>query len=338
MPPVESSQIWDVVATIDEPPALALAFAAWHLEQGAGTLHLYLDNPDDPVGALLDGTPRIRVTRCGEDHWKGRRPSLHQMRQRRNATRAAKESGADWLFHIDADEFLRSQTSVADTLPTDGTPLLRVPVAERIYRPKARRRTIFAGDFRRPSRLNRSDGMLRFGPAYGLTRRGLSGHAFGKVAARPAAVGTFSLHRAWGEVEGDLPEARAAGLELLHFDGLTPLHWVQKLLRKTVPPEDGIHPVSAHQKEILEMLLEAPREAAGLHDVFKAPAADLREELAESGLILAEPFDPRPAIRRHFPGVAVDLSPAAFDRWLWGRHGRLLDGIDLPAALRRSRP
>lgn len=110
--------------TVDEPAALVMANVAWHLGTGAASVHVYLDRPDDPVEHPLSQVPGVVVTRCTKAHWArlapDGRPLLQMRRQSLNANHArdrmVKRRSADWIVHLDADEFLRQSAPLAREL------------------------------------------------------------------------------------------------------------------------------------------------------------------------------------------------------------------------------
>lgn len=112
--------LWGLVATILAPTQDILNFAAYHLEAGAHRLYLFLDAENPEAEAALRAHPKVRVALCDAAHWKrlqGKRPEKHQSRQTVNATHAYAHAGdVDWLIHMDVDEFLVSDTAVADHL------------------------------------------------------------------------------------------------------------------------------------------------------------------------------------------------------------------------------
>ncbi|MBS0124312.1 glycosyltransferase family 2 protein [Thetidibacter halocola] len=110
---------WGIVSTIRAPLPEILDFAAWHLEQGAERLFLYLDEDDPAALAVLNAHPRITARHTDADWWARRkgRPEMHQARQGLNARHANNSAkGVDWLAHIDVDEFLIPATPIADQL------------------------------------------------------------------------------------------------------------------------------------------------------------------------------------------------------------------------------
>ena len=320
-----SAPSWSVVATVDEPPALAQTFVAWHLHLGAERVFLYCDNPDDPVGVLLGHMPQVRVVRCDDAHWRhlGKsRPRRHQVRQVWNAGEAYALCSSDWLVHLDADEFLWPAESVSALLQTiePEADAVVLQVAERVHRPDDPGQTIFEGAFRRPFRNLPRMGERIFGPDYALTAGGLTGHTLGKAFVRTGRPVKMSIHRPKpASGAPDLIMARPApdAIELLHFDGLTPNYWVFKLARmqRALEKMDGMPP-SAHRRAQADALMANPDAGDDLYRRMKVADRDLSMLLRRYDLWSAPAFDPRPALARFFPDVTIDLSPAAFDAWL----------------------
>ena len=315
---------WAVVATVDEPPALVMAFVAWHLHLGACEVHLYCDNPDHPVRAMVAHLPQVRVTPCDAAHWGklGKsRPRRHQVRQVRNARDAYGRTSADWLAHIDADEFLWAGRPVAQTLveAAPGCDGLIVRVAERMHRPQDRGRSVLEGGFRRPFNKPPKMGARIFGPDYALTYRGLTGHAQGKCFVPTKSALDLSIHRP-SRRDGAEPvfdRADTDDLELLHFDGLTAAFWVYKLSRmqRALEKQDGMPP-SAHRRAQADALIADPERGEALYRRLKVADAAMQAKLEDYDLWLAPGFDPSEAIARFFPDASADLSPAAMEHWL----------------------
>lgn len=303
---------WAVVATVDEAPALLLAFVAWHLHLGASEVWLYFDRPDDPAAAIFEDRPQVQVIRCDAAYWaRGgtARPDKHQVRQARNATDAYGQASADWVLHCDADEFLWPGADVAAALGrvSPAIDCAIVPVAERVFVAGAEAADIFAGVFRRPDKGGADKALP--------TLRGLTGHAIGKSFARTGRGLSVSVHRP-KRGAGEIPAEPLQGVELLHFDGLTPLHWIYKLLRKAdaFAHHNGMVP-SAHRQNQIDAVLHDPQAALALHDRLKCADSDDLARLEDQGLLLRAGFDPRAAISAVFDSCP-DLGTAAFDAWL----------------------
>ncbi|MDG1183118.1 MAG: hypothetical protein P8N30_10455 [Tateyamaria sp.] len=56
--------IWGLSATIRAPAPDILRFAAYHLEQGAHRLYLYIDAANPVAYAHLKAHPKVRVQIC----------------------------------------------------------------------------------------------------------------------------------------------------------------------------------------------------------------------------------------------------------------------------------
>ena len=325
---------WSVVATVHEPPAVVQVFVAWYLYLGASCVTLYFDAPDDPAADMVASIPGVRVIRCDADHWRSlarARPGRHQIRQAKNATHAYQSMDTAWLLHVDADEYLCPSMSVPAGL--DGvemtTQCVIVPVAERMHEgPTAQ--TIFDGGFRRPYQGKRRDGRDLFGSDYDLTLRGLTGHVIGKSFVRGGQPLRMSIHRPKVMGPNDLVTETADRFELLHFDGLTRLQWVYKLLRKAdaVFHHNGMPP-SPHRQRQIDAVLKGPKAALALHDRVKHADPELVAQLRAHDLWRERTVDPGAALAQVLPGVPIDLSPAAVDAWLWGQHAELLRGFGL---------
>lgn len=131
---------WGVVSTVKAPLRQIARFAAWHLDLGAAAMLLFLDDPDPLTVEVLSRQRRVKLTECGPDYWRDKRPKTretHQLRQAFNATRAYRRTRLDWLAHIDVDEFLllpRPMTDILAETPEDA-PYVRFPPAELLAQP-----------------------------------------------------------------------------------------------------------------------------------------------------------------------------------------------------------
>ncbi|EBA08753.1 glycosyltransferase family 2 protein [Sagittula stellata] len=110
---------WGTVSTVKAPLDAIQRFAAWHLEQGAHRVYLYLDEDVPETLAALKAHPRIRALHTDAAYWEKRkgRPKKHQVRQSLNARHCNnRKAEVDWLAHIDVDEFLLPERPVAEVL------------------------------------------------------------------------------------------------------------------------------------------------------------------------------------------------------------------------------
>ncbi|MDQ7071444.1 MAG: glycosyltransferase family 2 protein [Rhodobacterales bacterium] len=138
-----SSPRWAVVATVKAPLVDIAGFAAHHLSLGAARVTLYLDDPHNSNIspdinadiAFLQSHDKIDVIPCdaawyADQKWP--RHNTHQRRQMFNATHAYRRLDADWLAHIDVDEFvlpaIQIEKILANVPSTDA--LVQMPSAE----------------------------------------------------------------------------------------------------------------------------------------------------------------------------------------------------------------
>lgn len=325
----KASTSWDVVATADEPAPLLAAFVAHHLGLGAGRVHLFLDAPDPEAEALLGSVPGVVLTVCGDAWWKAAgaagRPATVTRRQQVNADHAYQRTGAGWLLHCDADEFLWPaadlEARLAAVPPEAG--MVHLPVAERVWRAGEAAGAIFTPHFR----------LAQPGRGAALLDAGLSGHSAGKALVRVGRPYRMGIHAPRYDAGGAAPVPRAAatGDAILHFDGLTPLHWVLKLLRRAMGPDAGPEPDGSARRAQVGRVAALRGDGAGLRRLWQeVQALDARAEarlMAEDALVRID-TGIEEAVARLFPGV-VDLSAEGFDRRLRARHAALIESAGL---------
>lgn len=329
-----ASASWGLVMTANEPQALVMANLGWHLGTGAAEIHVYFDDPDDPAAALADTLPRVRAIRCDAAHWAevapaAKRPPSHRRRQVLNANHALARSAADWLIHLDADEFLLQSRPLGEELHVarDLDCEVFFPVAERCFRRDAPVSSILDGVFRLSTKgLNRrGDGVnadaVIFGDDLPYLVDGLLGHSAGKCAVPRDAGYRIGIH--WAYLGGGKQRAEryaSTAARLLHFDGLTALHWLAKLVRYADydPRTLGIAEHRHAQIEAFQRAQGEPGGPAALHRDLKELPPERLARLRAFGLLDETPFDPLPACRAVL-AVMPDLSPARFDAELLRR-------------------
>jgi hypothetical protein len=343
---------FSIVTTAAEPVELLCAFVAHHLEAGAETIHLYLDRPDPVAEALLGRHPQVRLNRPAVAralHWgvaQGfRRPLSHVTRQRINATRAYRRCTSDWLVHIDADEFLYADRPLADILAdvpqeadfavigSSERVLLRPSddPADNSWPPMTPAATIFDGAFRIPvpGLLPRMQAL--FAPhANFFTRSGLLGHTVGKAATRTGRPVAIDLHTPFPRRpnlplrEWQLAQGRPVPIRLAHFDGLTPLHWMLKLISKQddlrLLPEDqarrifnGRHPGRQAQMRVVWDSRQDRDALARVTSGALSIGPRQRDRLLAEGALAMPAFDLPTVARAAFPDAVFDFSAMAFD-------------------------
>lgn len=333
------SESWGVVMTANEPSALVLSNVRWHLATGATAVHVYLDDPQDPVARGLEAISGCHVTRCDDACWaahrgqKGR-PASQMRRQAINANAARDAARTDWLFHIDADEFIWQDGDFGHELAThrDQRTELNLPVLERIF-PDAPQRELFGGAFRATSDLSETDADAAFGDFAPFMKRGQYSHGAGKSGVRVRSELRLGVHNAVRiGSEGRhrrAPSRVSTTARLLHFDGVTPLHWLGKVLRYLRTPRQVqaalLQPHRAAQVAWMTARCGQAHAARAAHHALFALTADRQARLDRFDLLRRIPFDPAARIGADIP----DLSPAAFDADLLRRNPWMADSLAL---------
>lgn len=330
---------WSVCAMVAEPPELLCAFAAHYLEQGAQEVHLYLDMPDADTVALLSGIEGVRITQCTDEFWTaldGRRPVRHVIRQLKVANHAYAQCRSDWFLFCDADEFVVCPTGIEHALagmPAE-TLFCRPTMAERVFVADQPQIGLFDGPLRR--QLPPRPKLIRevYGDLAGMTTNGLSGHVRSKSFVRTGHADLrIRLHfpvprdeaqeehlRAQGKL---VPGPVLPGSWLVHFDGMTALHWQLKLLRYYLAYAHNMATGDAGQKVFarrtparsrqLIALYESRGDAealARLMNLVRLDPATLDRLRAAGGLVQEIGLDPARAARAR---VSSDLSLTAAD-------------------------
>lgn len=189
---------WATVSTIRAPLDAIARFAAWHLDLGAETIHVYLDRPDPATEAFFEPHAAVRLTICDAAWWrdKPRAPlKSHRLRQAFNASHCYRRATVDWLAHLDVDEFLLPSRPLADMLaevPADAA-CARVAPAEMLAQPDPWNGPVHFKRTRRAAGHSRAvleevypeigawlpEGFLSYTGAKVIARTGLDGIRFG---------------------------------------------------------------------------------------------------------------------------------------------------------------
>lgn len=317
---------WSVVSTVDEPAPLVVAFALHHLEIGAERVHLFLDAPNPEAEAALAGIAQVRLTLCDEGHWaasnRKKKPKLHPGRQLVNANIAYAQTRSDWLLHCDCDEFLRDGAALTDELSAllPRQIYLRLMMAERAYTTPPTD-NLFDGVFRFPLNDFALSGPAIYGPIAPMLKDGVTGHRAGKAVVRTGLPLSMGIHSP--EMPPDRPAHRNAQTRLLHFDGLTRLHYMIKLLKRAheppsnAPPRHGAPRIAQFGR--LRELIDTPEAAQSLVEDLKTlnPA-----QLAE--LRAMDSVDERPFYPLGQNPLARGLTVSAIDAALREKHREFL--------------
>lgn len=332
-----SAPSWGVVATVDEPTALVVAFAAWHRAIGAREIHLYLDRPDPETEAALAALEGVFVTRCDAAYWAaspaGRAHKRPTNRQMVNANHAYARTDVDWLLHADADEFIRDGDLLVRTLAElpSNVPSLRLPTFERVHLPDEPGESIFEGGFRR-----RLGGFAEIAPEiYGrwapYLAYGITGHLVGKSLTRTGLNVSIGIHFPQAPDKSPYGPEKTLRGQLLHFDGLTPLHYLTKLAHR-IPMSHyqiGKHNPDGEPRRLqVDFVRRKATNRPALGRLVNGVQALRPRQVAlldALEVIHFAPFDPSPALE----GLGLDLSPAGFDAVLRQRRAKLIEDTGL---------
>jgi len=308
---------WGLSATILAPTPDILRFAAYHLEQGAQRLYLYLDQDNPEAYVALKANPKIRVHVCGDTYWKKlgvRRPQRHQARQSINATHAyARRAEVGWLIHMDVDEFLVSQEPVRSTLaalPQAQTSARIRPMEVLGGSDSAFKAFIPAGSDRRA----RVEALY---PTFGrYVRGGFLSHLAGKLFVRTGLPDiSVRIHNAF---QGDvmLPDAaELTQIQLAHCHAKSWDAWRAaydyRLQKGSYRAE--LKPATATDKGGLTLhdvfhLIAADSGDAGLRQFYDEVIGDsphMRARLEAQGLLRHVDLGLDTALAKHFPEAAI---------------------------------
>lgn len=319
---------WGVVCTARETPELLAAFAAHHASLGASQIFLYLDEPSPRALELLSVIPAVDVTLCDAAYWNrvngAVRPRRQERRQVINAHDAHERCGVDWLLHIDADEFLSPSRDLALELSQVplGIDYLHLQMRERAFTGPYAPERIFDGAFRVPFNRDPRTTRLVFGTGAGFTDGGFSGQVSGKSIVRvQKGQLLMGIHRP--RVPSSMARAPLLFLEcqsavVLHFEGLTPAHWMSKISRysRRARYSEG-DLLGDHQRKQIEFLMknnwcfEATQK---LHSLLKHVEPEVEVRLRGLGVLQDAAVDPSHGLRIFGLAPEVDLSVECCDR------------------------
>ena len=319
---------------------LALANAAWHVASGAREVHLYLDSAESADAAPFSAIQGCRVTICDSEYWTREhgttRPDFHQHRQVLNATHALERTGTDYLLHLDADEFLWQREPLGRELARlRRGAFLQVGVVERVWVAGEDRSPLFSPTFRVPETLFDPPDLSLTADIEGLTRWGLTGHAAGKSVVPRGFGYRMNIHHPVLRGSGGRkpPRTHSVDCSILHFDGVTRLEWIYKLMRKaeaisTWPDA----PASETRLRQIAAMLAAGRDRAAvnaLHDRLKCPDSETADRLWTNDRLVRADLGIAAALDQFVPGGASRLTAETYDRWLWGRSADLFRAYGL---------
>ena len=311
---------WGIVATIKADAPEILRFAAYHLEQGAHRVYIYLDAPCPQAQEALREHPQCRVVRCDDGYWQrhnGGRPEMHQPRQTFNATRAYRRADdVDWLIHMDVDEFLVSEGRVASHLAAqpDEVQCVRARPMELLAGGDPQTGAAFKSFI--PAGRNREQTVAALYPTFGEhLKGGFLSHIAGKIFVRTGIKGLkFRIHNVFVEGDTNPGHVEVPQLHLAHFHARDWETWVshftyrhaQGSYRADLGPARARARGGITTHELFTMILEEDGEA-GLRAFFDEVCADtpsLRARLESRGCLYRADFPFDTALAKHFPDFA----------------------------------
>ncbi|WP_412555490.1 glycosyltransferase family 2 protein [Shimia sp. MIT1388] len=315
---------WDIVTTAFEPTAVTLGFLAHHVDLGVNRIWLHLDAPNAELEAIVGDHPQIRIINCDDAYWaasaNGARPWDFRVRQTINADAAMAQSDADWIAHIDADEYVTNTGALFAFLDRQPKEILTVVVrnGERVHQRGQTPAHVFAGAFRLPfpPKIHRALPVL-YGQYNRYLQKGLAGYWHGKAFTRVSSGLRLALHRAKlpegmkvHQGQSEFPER-----VILHFDGMTKAHWLDKM-RKKAPDGKVLKPHNPARIRQAQDVWDHRDNSDYLDDLYR----HVKEISGFQGLMLRllgrmtpSDVDVPAKIKKVFPEAQVDLSPAAVD-------------------------
>ena len=339
---------WSVQATVNEPLELLVAFVAHYLELGADVIYLYLDAPHPEAEAAFSSHPRVKVTICDDVYWakltpKGR-PSVVPARQKWNSRHVYSQINTDWLLLCDADEYLVAGCDLGELLGRQPikTEYLRIRVAEKILEPDVEATSIFDGIFRTAQQKGASLALEIYGRELApMLERIVAGHDIGKSIIRRGLDCVLGIHQpkrrtipiGSSQSVQDLQWTWMPEAYIAHFDALTPLYYLVKLLARhlimqsiqdTGRQPNPIHHRSREAQMLFAVAACATKDPAAVTAALHRPTREQMAALSRHGLVVDLNINPVALTAKHFPALRLDFSPAAFDSALRLRHAQTL--------------
>ena len=304
---------WAVCSTVKADARTILEFAAHHLEAGAHRVFLYLDAPCPAAMPFLRAHPRIRVVNCNAAYWQKRRqgrPEKHQVRQTVNATRCYRQQAhqADWLAHIDVDEFLWAERPVGEILA--GLPKEAICARVRPLEPLTGDGTAFKAV---PYGADRGEVLRRVYPRFGQwVKGGFFSHTNGKLFVRSGQEGLkLRIHNAYVEDLENPCQVELDEVDLCHLHARDREDWLahyryrleKGAYREELSPNRPRSEGGITLPELLRRIEEESGETGlrGFYDELCSDTPDLRARLKAEGLLRIRHLRLDALRRKHFP-------------------------------------
>ncbi len=315
---------WGVVTMVKEPPELVAIFASYYASLGAQEIFIFLDGDDPKARQLLAQIPNCRVEVMDDTffrrNWDCAYPENSFRRQRLIATKAYREAKVDWMLFLDADEYLQADDfaqELAD-LPSD-VDTISIPNGERVFSTEDTTPGLFGGLMLKPKHTRGYVARSLFGEErLKYSDRGFCAHRFGKSATRTGKNIKLGVHapQRW---RGNIKRHVSQQSVICHFDGLTEIHWMLKLLRYhdmgTYESPKGSNDFRYEQVQFLKnsSSMNAVQE---LHDIIRKYDKDTEERLRGHGLLDDVQVRPFRGLDNYYPEHEFDLSVEWFNEVL----------------------
>lgn len=285
------------VSTVKDSLANVERFVRGNLSGGADHMIVFLDSPSASLEGWLADQPDVTVVVTDKTWWRAARPRGLNRRQQINANLAKAVlttcPWAQWLFHVDADEFVRIERAALDAVPAGdrAVRLLPLEVVSRHH---------WDGE---PNLFKRllTDPELELLCALGALAEPSNAvyfrsHAVGKVGVRPALDVRMHIHRVIDRRGQDIPAAGGPGLRMLHLESYSGEEFVRKWTAMLGSgPSVNFGPDRMRLATAMQELLarDLPEETVRryLMEIYDRHMADPLETLGELGLL--EQMSPR---------------------------------------------
>jgi hypothetical protein len=227
-----------IVTTLRAPVDMTKRFVNYYLNTGVDHMFLFFDF-DDPAIEALSRYSQTTCVRCDADYWSDHGLAADaslEDRQKCNATVAfklARESGLNWMIHIDSDELIYTEEPIRVHLArvSQRIKAVRIMTCEAVPE-KIKYNSIFdeISLFKViPTRLQKYRAYLSGCGSTFFRGEFFRGHLVGKTAFRTNA--DFSLIGIHGPIvpgQRTLPKNMLSDVKLLHFESCTFEEWKNK--------------------------------------------------------------------------------------------------------------
>ena len=287
-------------STVKDSAANLRRFVTGNLAGGIDHLVVFVDAPDatDPAALeVLESHPSVTCVRTGEEWWQGDRPGQLNTRQRINANLAkavlSRVPGAEWVFHIDADEIAQVDRAALASAPADARVVRLAPLEAVSQRAWAADPTLF-------KRLLDKDDLTLLHTLGVIDRvhngAYFHGHVDGKAGVRPTLDLWLTLHHVVDADKNEQEPWQHPGLRLLHYESFSGEDFVRKwtaLLEggPSVNFRPGREPTAVALRTLIGKGLTAEQARPYLMRIFERTTEDDLTTLRDLGLL--EEIDPR---------------------------------------------